>query len=231
MSAAQQPGSQAPSRGNAAGRSPAPLGRRGRPSRGEGERLNRAIVDAARMLFLENGYAVTSMDAVAMRAGISKGTLYNRFGSKAELFAAIVRDRVAEWGRHDAVSTRPPVGDIEALLEHHVTTTLNSLADPEIAAFVALITAERNRFPELARIYYDMALSVEVERLKADIEAAAEAEGLAVRDVDSVAYTLLQAALGWWNMQILAGPPPAAGVRTAAARRIAQLFAQGRAGW
>ena len=45
------------------------------------------ILDAARRLFLEHGYAVTSMDVVAQLAGVSKATVYARFESKEQLFA------------------------------------------------------------------------------------------------------------------------------------------------
>jgi len=209
---------------------PAVTSRRGRPSRERAEALHRSIIDVARTMFLAAGYSVTSMDAVAARAGISKGTLYSRFSSKSELFTAIVKDRVAAWARHDDLP-RLDGGGLKALIERHVLITLDSLADPELAAFVDLIAAERTRFPELARIYYDTALSVEVELLTADIEAGAKTEGLVIRAADSVAYTLLQAALGWWNMQVLAGPPPDAHQRAAAARRIAELIADGRAAW
>ena len=45
------------------------------------------ITKAAREVFLERGYAATSMDAVTALAGVSKQTLYSYFPSKGELFA------------------------------------------------------------------------------------------------------------------------------------------------
>jgi len=49
------------------------------------------IVAAAQRLFLENGYAETSMDEISAAARVSKTTLYTRFPSKGSLFAAMVR--------------------------------------------------------------------------------------------------------------------------------------------
>jgi len=44
------------------------------------------ILTAAEKLFDARGYAVTTMDAVAAEAGISKGSIYNYFHSKHDLF-------------------------------------------------------------------------------------------------------------------------------------------------
>ena len=48
----------------------------------------RQLLDLAAELFAERGYAGTSMDALAERAGVTKPVIYNVFGSKAGLFAA-----------------------------------------------------------------------------------------------------------------------------------------------
>lgn len=49
------------------------------------------ILDAATAVFATEGYVRANMDAIAARAGITKPTLYARFGSKEGLFAAAVR--------------------------------------------------------------------------------------------------------------------------------------------
>src|SRR3954451_13907952 len=50
-----------------------------------------AILDAATDVFASEGYDRANMDAIAARAGATKPTLYARFGSKDEVFAAAVR--------------------------------------------------------------------------------------------------------------------------------------------
>src|SRR5579875_2072003 len=49
------------------------------------------ILDAATELFADSGFDRANMDAIAARAGITKPTLYARFGSKEQLFAAAAR--------------------------------------------------------------------------------------------------------------------------------------------
>ena len=55
----------------------------------------KAILDAAASLLVANGLAGTSVDAVAQRAGIAKGTVYLYFASRSDLLAAL-RSRYAE---------------------------------------------------------------------------------------------------------------------------------------
>src|ERR1700749_2345260 len=73
-----------------------------------------AILNVAREVFFEQGYAAASMSSIAARLGGSKGTLYNYFKSKEELFEAQVRDicgQVAEY-----MSEMPADGDPIAVL-------------------------------------------------------------------------------------------------------------------
>jgi AcrR family transcriptional regulator len=50
-----------------------------------------AILDAARALFVENGFPGTSMDAIARRADVVRATIYNNFRDKDAILAAIVQ--------------------------------------------------------------------------------------------------------------------------------------------
>jgi TetR/AcrR family transcriptional repressor of mexJK operon len=57
-----------------------------------------AILDAASEVLGERGLAAP-MEAIARRAGVSKQTVYNHYGSKAELIRALVDRRVVRPGR------------------------------------------------------------------------------------------------------------------------------------
>ncbi|WP_395608883.1 TetR/AcrR family transcriptional regulator [Pseudomonas sp. B22129] len=60
------------------------------PGRPKDMAKRQAILEAAKTLFLSNGYASTSMDAVALEAGVSKLTVYSHFTDKETLFTAAV---------------------------------------------------------------------------------------------------------------------------------------------
>jgi len=53
------------------------------------EATTSALVDAARELFARDGYDATSLDAVAARAGVTKGAVYHHFEGKRQLFEAV----------------------------------------------------------------------------------------------------------------------------------------------
>lgn len=52
-----------------------------------------ALIEAARRLFLERGFAGTSVEAIAAGAGFTRGAFYSNFESKEELLTELIRDR------------------------------------------------------------------------------------------------------------------------------------------
>ena len=66
----------------------------GRAAGGSGPK-GQAIAAAAIALFLRDGYERTSVDAIAAEAGVSKRTIYNRYGDKENLFLSVLRDSYA----------------------------------------------------------------------------------------------------------------------------------------
>ena len=59
----------------------------------KGERTRQTIMDAAYSLFLEYGYTATSMRQIAEQAGLALGGIYNHFGSKEDIFQALVYEK------------------------------------------------------------------------------------------------------------------------------------------
>ncbi|WDZ91975.1 TetR/AcrR family transcriptional regulator [Nocardiopsis sp. HUAS JQ3] len=64
-----------------------------RPVSGRREATRRRLFEAAVTLISEQGYGATTVDEIAERAGVAKGTVYYNFGGKGELYAALM-----EWG-------------------------------------------------------------------------------------------------------------------------------------
>lgn len=116
------------------------------PSRGEAKRL--AIVDAAIREFLDQGFAATSMDAIAARAGVSKRTVYNHYPAKLDLFRAVVAglyEGLEAPERTGLMPDQPPTQALPAFAR----TVLAHLRRPDNLALLRLIIAERHRVPEL----------------------------------------------------------------------------------
>jgi AcrR family transcriptional regulator len=58
------------------------------------EDTRRRLLDAARREFLRRGFHGASLDLVAEEAGFTKGAVYSRFASKADLFLALLDERI-----------------------------------------------------------------------------------------------------------------------------------------
>jgi AcrR family transcriptional regulator len=124
-----------------------------RLSRAEQNGRNRALLfAAARRVFLARGYHAATLEQIADDAGFSKGVVYSRFASKADLFLALLEDRIAERAAQNAQAARDLAGsgDFTGLFE------LAQRAERAAPGWRLLVTEFRihaARDPELNRRY------------------------------------------------------------------------------
>lgn len=126
----------------------------------------RAVVDAARTLFLERGYAATTVEAISAAADVPPATLYRLFTSKLGILEALLDQSIAGDDAPVAVAARPEVAplfdepDPVALVSGFagVTTAINERtndlhrvlvgaaeSDPSAAELLATIRDQRAR--------------------------------------------------------------------------------------
>lgn len=111
------------------------------------------ILAAALDEFAERGYAAARLDRVAARAGVTKGTLYLYFPSKAELFKATVRGAlVPNLVEAEGLVARFP-GTSAELLRKVVSFFVARVVETPLSAIPKLVLAEAGNFPEIARFY------------------------------------------------------------------------------
>jgi AcrR family transcriptional regulator len=79
------------------------------PQRRDAGRNREAQLSAARALIEHCGIEGVTMDAVAARAGVGKGTVFRRFGSREGLMAALLNFSETEW-QAAVISGPPPLG-------------------------------------------------------------------------------------------------------------------------
>lgn len=154
----------------------------GRPSRAQSEALGERILDVATRLFLSQGYGSTSIEAVALAAGISKRTFYHRFADKPALFSATVR-RIIERLRPPADVPLVEGGDLREILERLAAMILRAALTPQAIALHRLIVGESGRFPKLAAVVHRQGATQEAVRLIAGIlDRELEAGRIALND-------------------------------------------------
>jgi TetR/AcrR family transcriptional regulator, mexJK operon transcriptional repressor len=120
-------------------------------------RKRNAIVQAATIVFLRNGYLGTSMDEIAALAEVSKQTVYKHFADKESLFVEIVTATVEEISDpvHAEVVDLAESGDVEADLRELARRLLARVIQPRLLELRRLVIGEANRFPELGRAFYE----------------------------------------------------------------------------
>jgi AcrR family transcriptional regulator len=70
------------------------------------ETTRRALIDAARELFREHGFAAVGVDEISARAGVTSGALYHQFENKAGLFRAVYDDLMVATSERIAAARR-----------------------------------------------------------------------------------------------------------------------------
>jgi TetR/AcrR family transcriptional regulator, regulator of autoinduction and epiphytic fitness len=142
-----------------------------------------AVLAAATVLFLENGYDRTSLAGVAKSAGVSKATLFKQFPTKASLFEATVLALGQDPG---GVVTVPPPGHFHAGLLALGWEYAKLLTRPRTADLIRLVIAEAPRFPELRERTFDFGTLPALAALGRYLRAERDA-GLAKVDSPEIA--------------------------------------------
>ena len=112
------------------------------------------ILRGAATVFAQDGYEGASMSRIAACAGVSKGTLYNYFESKAELFAAWVAGECEAKLAH-VFDVTDPDGDPATGLRAIGMRMLQMMMSEVGLTIYRLTVAEASKFPELARAFYN----------------------------------------------------------------------------
>jgi AcrR family transcriptional regulator len=153
-----------------------------------------AILEVARAVFTEEGFAAASMSVIAARVGGSKGTLYNYFKSKEELFSAYVREECGRFA--DEMFALDEHRDVVSRLTAIGTRFLGHLLSERSVRTYQLVVAEVHRTPELARAFYDAGPAVGLQRLTQVLEEARSNGEIAADDCGIAAQQFMSLCKG-----------------------------------
>ncbi|GAA3697346.1 TetR/AcrR family transcriptional regulator [Nonomuraea antimicrobica] len=139
-------------------------------------RKRRQIMEAARPVFLRNGYVGTSMDEVAALAAVSKQTVYKHFTDKEQLFTSIILDTTGQVegltkmitvALDDSENLREDLGELARRF-------LDQLMAPDLLRLRRLVIAEADRFPDLGRTWYEQGFERSLETMATAFRRLAE---------------------------------------------------------
>jgi TetR/AcrR family transcriptional regulator, mexJK operon transcriptional repressor len=144
------------------------------PGRPKDPRKRQAILEAAKTLFLSNGYDGSSMDAIAAEAGVSKLTVYSHFTDKETLFAAAVESKCSEQ-LPELLFELPqdvPIATVLLNIGRGFHSLINSRESVELHRVMVSLAAQDSK---LSKMFYDAGpqrLLNEMEHLLSQAHAA-----------------------------------------------------------
>jgi AcrR family transcriptional regulator len=180
-------------------------------------------------LFLQKGYAGTTMEEIAVLAGLAKRTLYNNYADKGALFTQIITDAIAFAERY----AQGLAADFEDITAANLPAALHDLGRrlalailrPEVISLRRLLIGEVRSFPEFAEEYFDAAPGRVLVALAAGFEKLTKAGLLAATDTgraaEQFAYLVVGAPL---DRAILLGKIPGKEQITQCAREGVDTF-------
>jgi TetR/AcrR family transcriptional repressor of mexJK operon len=187
-------------------------------------------VDAARTLFLDKGYAGTTMAQVAARAGLTRRTLYNNYADKEALFTRIVTDVIAyaeafARGLRHAFTSEMSARDLPAALDDLGRRLALGIVRPEVIALRRLLIGEAREFPALAAHYFDRAPGQVLDALASGFERLGRVGLLHVTDARRAAAQFAYLVAGEpLDRAVLVGTTPSRAAVIACARDGVRTF-------
>ncbi|WP_133162264.1 TetR/AcrR family transcriptional regulator [Hyphococcus luteus] len=167
-----------------------------------------AIVAAARKMFLTLGFDGASMDQIALTAGVSKRTVYNRFRSKEELFGAAITETCKTFlpvNVDEIELTLPPDDLVRALSRQFVKGVL----DPEALSLRRIAAFEAGRNPAIGKMYLERGAEWMVAQCAPILERLAKRGFVKIDDAADAIWRLGALITEPLYTRVLLGDPPA----------------------
>jgi AcrR family transcriptional regulator len=201
---------------------------RGRPQLRPDDETRRMIYEAARHEFAGNGFAATSIETVARRAGVSTKTLYRLLPNKAALFEGMVSDRIDRFVSEVNLRAADHA-DIEQALAAALIACAELALDEETIALQRMLLQEAGKFSDIAGMFYKNAIQRTGVALAEWLRVQQKRGLIALDDVDEAAGMLLGMATSAPRRAALFGgvPLPSRSQIKARARACAKLFLRG----
>lgn len=149
------------------------------------------LLEAALDLFVEKGYAATKVEAVAARAGVSKGTLFLYFPSKADLFNAVVRENIGirfkQWNQEFETFQ----GSTAEMLRYCYHSWWERIGATRASGITKLMLCESGNFPEIAQFYQQEVSEPGHALMRRILQRGMDSGEFRVVDLDYAVYAVI----------------------------------------
>jgi TetR/AcrR family transcriptional repressor of mexJK operon len=162
-----------------------------------------AILRGAKAVFLKRGYEGTSMDVVALRAGVSKMTVYRHFGSKEVLFAGVISDlceRIID-GNLQEIFDSPPREALRTFARKMIAIVFA----PETIELHRIVISESRSFSKLGRLFYQSGPEACISTLASYFDRHADDARFKISNATRAAEEFLELLRGYAHLRVLLG--------------------------
>lgn len=144
------------------------------------------LIAVAEQLFLQHGFANTSVNAIVREAGGSLATLYAEFGSKEALFESVLSERAARFFPEERSVPRQTL-DAETELRALATHMLKRMLSDDGLAVYRIAVHEAPRFPALRKALLEVGMPGLLDRTARYLRGLADREALTIEKSDEAA--------------------------------------------
>jgi AcrR family transcriptional regulator len=159
------------------------------------------LLDAALTLFVEKGYAATKVEEVALKAGVSKGTLFLYFATKEELFKAVIRSNLADHFPGWNQEFESFQGSTAEMLAYAMQSWWERIGNTRASGITKLVSSEGSNFPEVVEFYEAEVLRPGRDLFKAILQRGIDRGEFRAMDTDTAVYSLVSTVffLSMWR--------------------------------
>ncbi len=187
----------------AAGATALPRRGPGRPTREQTALRNQELLARALDLFLDNGFDATTIEAISSAIGMSRRTIYTRYGDKTGLFKAALQSAIEGWAIARERLAAAETDDLEETLLGIGRMWVANLKTPAGMRLVRIANTEVYRSPEIADYLWECTAQSTIDyladlfrrRLRPDEDAVADAEDAAAAFLILVVEGSIQLAI------------------------------------
>jgi AcrR family transcriptional regulator len=177
----------------------------GRPTREQAEQRHIELLDRALELFLENGFELVTIEAIAASVGMTKRTVYARYEDKRALFKAAVQRAIERWIVPVETLQAAETEDLEETLAAIARIRLKNALSPAGLRLQRILNAESFRFPEIFTLASDQGAQPAIRYLADLLRRRTAAGEVSVEEPEIAASAFMSMVLSGATRPIVLG--------------------------
>jgi TetR/AcrR family transcriptional regulator, mexJK operon transcriptional repressor len=168
----------------------------GRPTREQAEQRHVELLDRALEIFLDKGFELTTIDAIAASVGMTKRTVYGLYEDKKALFKASVQRAIERWIVPIETLRAAETDDLEETLRAIARIRLTNAISPAGLRLQRIINTESYRFQEIYSLAFEQGMRPTVDYLADLLRRHSKAGTIKVTKPELAATAFLSMVIG-----------------------------------